>query len=276
MSDPRATSHANGIPDEMAEAIVAYAFDSIAPEEGAKVAAYLATHPEAQELLDEYREIVGLLPYATAPSEPPPFMREGVLRTIHAERARRRFSVPWPSRVAFVVAACLVLSLLLWNIGLQLRVGDNLVAPAATSMASVTNAVTATNATSPISDILSQPDLLTFAMEAQPAAPNSSGRVYLTPDLRSAAMAVWHMPQLPPDRTYQLWFLLDDQTRVSITTFTVDDRGSAVVRLNVPHMDRPYVQCGITLEPVGGSPGPTGPRMLTSQVWSAPEPYGQR
>src|SRR5262249_39638752 len=114
MSDPRATSHMSGIPDEMAEAIVAYAFDSIAPEEEAKVTAYLATHPEAQALLDEYREIVGLLPYATAPSELPPFMREGVLRTIRAERARRRFSVPLPSRVAFVIAACLVLSLLLW------------------------------------------------------------------------------------------------------------------------------------------------------------------
>jgi anti-sigma factor RsiW len=258
MSDPRAMLASNGIPDEMADAIVAYAFDATTPEDEAKVVAYIAAHPEAQALLHEYREIVGLLPYATAPSEPPPFLREGLLRTIRAEKSRRRFAIPLPSRVAFAVAACLVFSLLLWNIGLQMRVGESL------------PIVTPTATASPISDILSQQGLLTYAMEAQPDAPNASGRVYLTSDLRSGAVAVWRMPQLPPDRTYQLWFRLDDQTRVSITTFTVDERGSAVVRINVPHMDHAYIQCGVTLEPAGGSAAPTGPRMLTSQVWSAP------
>ena len=269
MNDPRTAPRADGIPNEMAEAIVAYAFDAIAPEEGAKVTAYIAAHPAAQALLDEYREIVGLLPYATAPSEPPPFLREGVLRSIRAERVRRRFSIPWPSRVAFAVAACLVFSLLLWNIGLQLRVGEGMVVP------TVTGTTAATNAASPISDILSRPDLLTYPMDAQPDAPSASGRVYLTNDAQLAAMAVWHMPPLSAGQTYQLWFQLDDQTRVSITTFTVDEKGSAVVRLNVPHMNRSYIRCGITLEPTGGSPAPTGPRMLTSQVWAAPASYGQ-
>lgn len=269
MNDPRTTPRPDGMSDEMAEAIVAYAFDAIAPEEEAKVAAYIAAHPEAQALLDEYREIVGLLPYATAPSEPPPYLREGVLRTIRAERSRRRFAIPLPSRIAFAIAACLVFSLLLWNIGLQLRVGDGMVAPIATAM------TTATGSTSPISDILSRPDLLTYPMDAQPDAPNASGRVYLTDDPQLAAMAVWHMPQLPPDRTYQLWFGLDDQTRVSVATFRVDERGAAMIRLMLPPMSRPYIQCGITLEPVGGSPQPTGPRMLASQVWSAPADYHQ-
>jgi hypothetical protein len=269
MSDPRATSRADGIPDEMADAIIAYAFDAIAPEESAPITTYIAAHPEAQALLDEYREIVGLLPYATAPSEPPPFLREGVIRTIRAERTRRRFSFPLPSRVAFAVAACLVFSLLLWDIGLQRRVGEGMVVPTATT------ATTVTSATSPISDILSRPDLLTFPMDAQADAPNASGRVYLTNDPQLSAMAVWHMPPLPSGRTYQLWFKLDDQTRVSITTFTVDERGAAVIRLNLPHMNSPYVQCGITQEPTGGSPEPTGPRMLTSQVWSAPSSYRQ-
>jgi hypothetical protein len=270
MNDPRTAPRPDGIPAEMADAIVAYAFDSIAPDEAAKVVAYVAAHPEAQALLDEYREIVGLLPYATAPSEPPPFLREGVLRTIRAERSRRRFSVPLPSRIAFAIAACLVFSLLLWDIGLQRRVGEGMAVPTATSAAATTSAA------SPISDILSRPDLLTYPMDAQPDAPSASGRVYLTTDPQLSAMAVWHMPPLPPDRTYQLWFRLDDQTRVSITTFTVDERGSAVIRLNVPHMNRPYVQCGITQEPIGGSPEPSGPRMLSSQVWTSPPPYGQR
>ncbi|MGI8856728.1 MAG: anti-sigma factor, partial [Thermomicrobiales bacterium] len=84
------------------------------------------------------------------------------------------------------------------------------------------------------------------------------------------AMAVWKLPPLPPDRTYQLWFRLDDQTRVGITTFSVDAKGAAVMRLDVPPMAHAYVQCGITMEPRGGSPQPTGPRILASQQWPAP------
>jgi anti-sigma factor RsiW len=242
------------LPDDIAEAIAAHALDALPPEEEARIVAYIAAHPEADALLDEYRSIVGLLPYAAAPSAPPPYVRDGVLRSIRGEQARRR-RLPLPPvryRVVSAFAVCALLLLLVWNIGLQVRT-----APPA-------------NPNTPISDILSAQGLMTFAMEPQPDAPNASGRVYLTPDLTQAAMAVWKLPPLPADRTYQLWFLLDDQTRVSITTFSVDEKGSAVVRLAVPRMSHPYVQCGITSEPRDGSPQPTGPRILTSEQWSAP------
>lgn len=255
MSDRPITPPLGGIPDGMAEAIVAYALEALPPDEEAMVATYLAEHPEAQALCEEYRSIVGMLPYAAAPSEPPPFLRDGIFRSIRAERGRRR-RVPLPRvRYRFIsaFAACALMLLLAWNIGLQVRPSP---AP--------------THADASISDILSQPGLVTYAMEPQPNAPDASGRIYLTPDLKEAAMSVWRLPQVSPDQTYQLWFRLDDQTRISITTFSVDAKGAAVVRLNVPQMSRPYVQCGITLEPRGGSPQPTGPRMLSSQQWPVP------
>jgi anti-sigma factor RsiW len=249
------------IPDAMAEAIAAHALESLPPEEEAKVVAYLAAHPEAQALLEEYRAVVGLLPYAAAPSEPPLYVRDGVLRSIRGERAgRRRWLPPVRYRFASAFAACALLLLLVWNIGLQVRTSP---APVSTNAS-----------TQSISDILSEKDLMTFAMAPQPDAPNASGRLYLTPDLKNAAIAVWHLPELPADRTYQLWFRLDDQTRVSITTFSVDAKGSAVVRLDVPRMSRPYVQCGVTLEPRAGSPQPTGPRILASQEWTTTSVYG--
>ncbi len=246
------------MPDGMAESIAAYALDALPPEEGATVAAYLAAHPEARALCEEYRSIVGMLPYAAALSEPPPFLREGVLRSIRSERARhRRLPLP-PVRYRFVsaFAACALLFLLVWNIGLQVRTDH---APARPDAA--------------ISDILSQPGLVTYAMAPQPDAPDASGRIYLSPTSDQAAMSVWRLPQLSPDQTYQLWFRLDDQTRVSITTFSVDAKGAAVVRLDVPQMSHAYVQCGITLEPRGGSPQPTGPRVLASQEWPMPTYY---
>jgi anti-sigma-K factor RskA len=254
MSNQPTSPPLSEMPDGMAEAIAAYALEALPPDEEETVVAYLAAHPEAHALCEEYRAIVGMLPYAAAPSEPPPFLREGVLRTIRSERTRRRRLRLPPVRYRFAsaFAACALLLLLVWNVGLQMRT---------------------TPAHGDISDILSQPGLMTYAMAPQPDAPSASGRIYLTPDLKEAAMSVWRLPQVSSDQTYQLWFRLDDQTRVSITTFTVDAKGAAVIRLNVPRMDRPYVQCGITLEPRGGSPQPTGPRILASQEWPVPTYY---
>jgi len=258
MSNEPITPPPAAIPDMMAEAIAAYALDALPPDEQAPVVAYLAEHPEADALCEEYRAIVGMLPYAAAPSELPPFLREGVFRTIRGERARRRRLPLPPVRFRFLsaIVASALLLLLVLNIGLQTRT--------APSPARPDNA---------ISDILSQPGLVTYAMEPQPDAPAASGRIYLTPDLKQAAMSVWRLPPLPSDRTYQLWFRLDDQTRVSVMTFSVDAKGSAVVRLDVPQMSRPYVQCGITQEPRSGSAQPTGPRMLSSQPWPVPTYY---
>jgi anti-sigma-K factor RskA len=255
MSNQPTTPPLSDIPPDMADAIAAYALDALPPDEAATVTAYLAAHPEARALCEEYRSIVGMLPYAAAPSEPPPFLREGVLRSIRGERARRRRLPLPPVRYRFVsaFAACALLLLLVWNIGLQMHTSP---------------------ARADISDILSQPGLMTYAMAPQPDAPSASGRIYLTPDLKEAAMSVWRLPPTTADQTYQLWFRLDDQTRVSITTFSVDAKGAAVIRLNVPRMSRPYVQCGITLEPRGGSPQPTGPRILASQEWPVPTYYG--
>jgi len=258
MSDQPLSPPLSDIPAGMAEAIAGYALEALPSDDEATVAAYLTAHPEARALCTEYQSIVGMLPYAATPSELPPFLREGVLRSIRDGRARhRRVPLP-PVRYRFIsaFAACALLFLLIWNIGLQVRTDH---APARPDTA--------------ISDILSQPGLVTYAMEPQTDAPNASGRIYLTPSIEQAAMSVWRLPQLPSDRTYQLWFRLDDQTRVSITTFTVDAKGAAVVRLNVPRMDHAYVQCGITLEPRSGSPQPTGPRMLTSLEWPAPATY---
>lgn len=260
MNDEPIISPPAAIPDTMAEAIAAYALEALPPDEQAAVVAYMAAHPAANALCEEYRSIVGMLPYAAAPSEPPPFLREGVFRTIRGERTRRhRLPLP-PIRYRFLsaIATCALLLLLFWNIGLQARIAP----PPA-------------RADTPISDILSQPGLVTYAMAPQPDAPDASGRIYLTPDRKQAAMSVWRLPQLPPDQTYQLWFRLDDQTRVSITTFSVDAKGSAVVRLDVPQMSHPYVQCGITQEPRNGSSQPTGPRILSSQPWPVPTYYSQ-
>ncbi len=251
-----------GIPNEMAEAIAAYALEALPDGEEETVVAYLAAHPEANVLLEEYRSVVGLLPYAAAPSTPPAHMRESVLRSIQGERIRRRqranlFSFPsFRPRFAPVIAACLMLGLLVWNVGLQLHVNKGQPTPFDDAAA-----------------FFGTPGLITYEMLPDPAVPGASGRIYLSSDRKQTAFAVAGLPALSSDQTYQLWFRLPDQSRVSIATFGVDQKGSAVMVLPVPADGRTYVSCGITREPRGGSPTPTGPRMLASGQWPVPSLY---
>jgi anti-sigma-K factor RskA len=73
------------------------------------------------------------------------------------------------------------------------------------------------------------------------------------------------LPRLEPDRTYQVWLRGKDGV-VSAGLLRVDDRGTgyAVLDPSVP-LDQ-FETVGISVEPVGGSPQPTGPRMLLGSL----------
>jgi anti-sigma-K factor RskA len=75
---------------------------------------------------------------------------------------------------------------------------------------------------------------------------------------------VFNMPPLPPDKTYQLWAILDRP--ISAATFGTD-RGnkSRVMIRRVPQIDR-IKQFAVSVEPDGGSPQPTGPIYLSGQL----------
>ncbi len=92
---------------------------------------------------------------------------------------------------------------------------------------------------------------------------NVAGTVLLDRDRNSAALVMWNLPALPEKQTYQIWWIEPNGQRVSAGTFR-------------PQADSPYttqpcfstqnisnfVGIGVTVEPAGGSPQPTGPRVF--------------
>ncbi len=77
-----------------------------------------------------------------------------------------------------------------------------------------------------------------------------------------AAVLVSHdLPELPPDRTYQLW-LIDEGGPNPAGVFRPDREGAAVVL--VADEDTVGKVVGITAEPAGGSPQPTGTVLATA------------
>lgn len=254
------SSDAAPIPNAMAEAIAAYALDALPPEERPRVVTYLAQNPAARALLDEYRAVVDLLPYAAAHSAPPATLRADVLRALPRQSPSKRgpsTRLVWRSWLAPAIAACLILGLCVWNITLQVRLAHP--APAAVTTAS----------------FFSKGGLVSYDMRPDPTAPNAWGRIYLTQDHQQVGLAVHDLPRLPPDHSYQLWFRLSDQTRVSVTTFVPDASGAALLVLPSPPAGATTISCGITEEPRGGSAAPTGPRVLASGEWKPAGTAGQ-
>ncbi len=247
------------VPDALAENLAAYALDALPPDEANRVEAHLATDADARNLLAEYRAVVNLLPYGASASgdAPPAPLRGATLARARAARAARSRATPLRflsrgSRVFAAVAACLVLgALLLGTLASTGGLGNGVVAPQPVTLAS----------------ILNTPGLVAYEMVPEAIAPGATGRVYLTPDHRYMALTLQGMPPTPEGRAYQLWFRNADQVRESINVFTPDASGKVEFVRPIPPSPTPYITCGITQEPAGGSPGPTGSRVIGTAQW---------
>ena len=91
----------------------------------------------------------------------------------------------------------------------------------------------------------------------QGAAPGAYGTVVLDPKDNGGVLAVRGLPRLESGRIYQLWlFKLSD--RRSCGVFSVSGDGYGNLLLEVPKDFREFTGIGITIEPAGGSPQPTG------------------
>ena len=108
---------------------------------------------------------------------------------------------------------------------------------------------------------LARPGVLTRELTGAGPAPLASARIYLHPNSNTALLATSGLPAAEAGRVYQLW-LIRDGKRTSGGTFVPDASGVATLVINAPAPLSEYQQVGITIEPVGGSPGPTGPRVL--------------
>jgi len=94
------------------------------------------------------------------------------------------------------------------------------------------------------------------------AAPNAIGRLYRQADENSLAVFVQEMPALPPNQVYQFWLIDAGGDRTSGGTFTIDAQGRGWLIARAPKALREYSGVGITIEPRGGSPNPTGAKVM--------------
>jgi anti-sigma-K factor RskA len=237
----------------------AYALGALEPEEVRELEQHLETCPSCRVQLEADMAVAAVLAFAPASVEPPGRLKAGLMAAVRGgEPAAPR--PPWwrrlfPSPTAVALGAASLASLafvvaLSWALTLQ----SQLARPPAPVPA----------ASAPIHDLgddgyVARADMKRLV--GADTAPDARGWIYVDPAAESAILVAYRLPPLAPDRAYQLWLVKDGQ-RVSGGLFSVDAEGYGWLKVRAPQPLAAYNRAGITVEPRGGSPGPTGARVL--------------
>jgi len=242
--------------EHVTDSIPAYALGILEADEQAEVAAHLDGCPDCQATLAAYEAIAAELAMAAPQHAPPAYLKARLRERLvanaphhtgpaapqHAPPAAAPAGRSWTDTLRGWLAGpvwrpALLVVLLVAALGLLLRPRE---------------------ATAP-----DTPAVVTLALVGTENAPDATGVMVLGSHYRPelGTLVVDHLEPLPPGQQYQLWLI--NGGRISGGVFDVgeDGYGSLTVRAPAPLDSYTF---GVTIEPAGGSPGPTGPRVLAS------------
>lgn len=233
--------------EHVLELIPAYALDCLDEPEAKQVSEHMETCVSCRAEFKAYRDIVSELPLAAPETAPPPSLKADILRKI-SQRVKLALE---PQPVS-------VWQRLLAGIGQVLRPGWGLVSLVVILVLGVSNVILwqRVNQLGRVSQ-----DWIQVTLKGTEAAPDASGLLVLNKDGTRGTLVVENLPDLDNAHQYQLWLIKDDQ-RTSGGVFSVRWNGYGSLWVDSPDPLNQYTSFGITIEPTGGSPGPTGAKVL--------------
>jgi anti-sigma-K factor RskA len=232
----------------MLELLPAYALGSLDEEETVRVSEHLARCPTCRTELQPYLAVADQLALAAREVVPPARVKQQLMRRIGRLRAATEPTLRsgwWqqlaglfrrPARAWALTSLILIVALAASNIWIWQRLDRSGEGNKADGMQVVALAPTS-------------------------AAPDATGRLVISMDGEYGTLVVDGLPALDAGHQYQLWLIRDGQ-RVSGGVFSVSQSGYAALEISAPEPLASYPSVGITVEPAGGSPGPTGEKVL--------------
>ncbi len=113
-------------------------------------------------------------------------------------------------------------------------------------------------------DVLAAPDVATINLQGQPAAPDASGRAFLS-GTRGAVLVASNVPPLPPGQIYQVWFVVPPDP-IAVGFARVDGAGRIFSTVDPPSDAGIPLAIAVTLEPEGGASDPSGDLLLLGRL----------
>jgi anti-sigma-K factor RskA len=233
------------------ELLVQYVLGELPRAQAEALERRIAAEPTLRDEVARLKNTLDLMAYASV-TEPPPALREAVLKAAQAQPAAAA-RVPVPTRSArrivwsrFAAAAAAGLALMLGVDGYRLR-----------SELALQREVTA---------VLQEPNVVrSFTLAGAHSNARAFGSVILDLDAKKGAVVLRRLPVLPEEQVYRLWARVGD-TDVPCGDFVAGSDGTvrAPFRVPVESYTAPIGGLFVTVEPRTESDRPTGPRVMES------------
>jgi anti-sigma-K factor RskA len=230
-----------------------YHLGHLSPDEEAEVRRHIAEHPECLEALSEVAEVMDLIPASVAPLTPPPELKQKVLARIEKEvsleslppRERSATRTPARDRLGRRVALLLASAL-----------GATVVALAFMTFAYVNLDRENDALRAEVEEIQRESgenggagELLILTADGTGLAPDARGTVVADPSDGTMALAVYDLPELPPESGYHAWLIDSEGVPVSLGEMDVDGSGNGRMTGRMEGPANSYDELEITRQP---------------------------
>ena len=255
---------------QFAEDIELYALGVLEGEEKQALEAHLAACDDCHAKLEDARGLVAMVSLAAPPLEPPAGARERLLESLRARRkpaqepaAERPSFWRWPN-LGWAFALTVVL------VGASLVAIDNrrLSRDEAALRERLERQTMELDKTQAALNILRAPETQRVYLVSGEAKPVPEGRLFYH-SRHGLLFFASHLRPLEPDKTYELWLIPTEGKPMNCGTFQTDERweGSVLLPPMPPMPPRVAAKAfAVTVEPAGGMPWPTGPKVLVGGV----------
>ena len=226
------------------ELLPAYALNSLEADEIRRVEAHLSSCLICRNESNAFQAVADGLSLAAPLATPSPDLKNRLMERVQTTRPQPRPAALAPARswlerllpVWSFASLVLIFALAGFNLFLWQRFNQREVATSPGGMRAV-------------------------PLSASDPTSRATGYVLISADGDNGALVVDGLPPLNKSQQYQLWLIRNGE-RTSGAVFSTDERNYGGTRIRAPRSLLDYSSVGITVEPAGGSPQPTGSKVL--------------
>jgi len=243
-----------------------YALGALEGGERRALESHVVSCAECARKLAEAQGRIALLAFAAPHTQPSLAVKERLLRAARGaatrELRRQGYAVPeqqrapswWTWSLAAAAVVLAVASVVLWNHNKQL---DRQLAD---MRAAIQDQQKQLDYARTVAHLIEAKDTITVSLAPMPGMPHGAAHVMYNAKIGMLMYDGWIDPP-PEDKSYQLWIVPMDGAPISAGVFNpvTNDPAHWMTKTPVGVAVKAFA---VTLEPAGGAPEPTGPKIL--------------
>ncbi|HYO10275.1 MAG TPA: anti-sigma factor [Tepidisphaeraceae bacterium] len=239
--------------DERQDLILLYAADALDAGEREAVAAHVAAGcARCAGALAEARAVMAAMALTAEPLAAPPGARDRLTSRLERSVTTTAATTSPPLAIADYARPGLQRPRKAWALG---RVATAL---AAACVAALLSGLAVWFALHERARLPMAAEVQYVALQGGDTQPLARGRIFWDTVRHQWHVYAFDMKPPPAGRTYQLWFVTSESSRIPAGTFSVDAGGKGSLKVPLPQDIAPIVAAAVTDEPSGGSAQPTG------------------